>query len=150
MNQYEQHLGLLSMFHYIVGGITVLFALFPVFHLIFGLVMLLAPTKFEAQDESAPMFIAWFFIIFAAIFIMIGWALAGCVIAVGRCLAKRRRYLFCLVMAGIECILMPFGTVLGVFTIIVLMRDSVKEIFTAKVLEDTQIKTADGLNIEGC
>ena len=32
-------------------------------------------------------------------------------------------------MAGIECIFMPFGTVLGVFTIIVLMRPSMKELF---------------------
>ena len=32
-------------------------------------------------------------------------------------------------MAGLECIFMPFGTVLGVFTIIVLMRDTVKELF---------------------
>ena len=60
-----------------------------------------------------------------------GWALAACILAAGRMLARRRRYLFCLAMAGIECILMPFGTVLGVFTIIVLMRDSVREAFAA-------------------
>jgi hypothetical protein len=34
-------------------------------------------------------------------------------------------------MAAIACMLMPFGTVLGVFTIIVLMRPSVKELFAA-------------------
>jgi hypothetical protein len=32
-------------------------------------------------------------------------------------------------MAGIACVFMPFGTVLGVFTIIVLMRDSVRRLF---------------------
>jgi hypothetical protein len=32
-------------------------------------------------------------------------------------------------MAGVECLFMPVGTVLGVFTIIVLVRDSVKELF---------------------
>jgi hypothetical protein len=36
------------------------------------------------------------------------------------------------VMAGVECIFAPFGTVLGVFTIIVLMRESVKQLFTVK------------------
>ncbi len=40
-----------------------------------------------------------------------------------------RRRLFCLVVAGVECAFMPFGTVLGVFTIAVLMRESVKELF---------------------
>jgi hypothetical protein len=39
-------------------------------------------------------------------------------------------------MAGIECIFMPVGTVLGVFTIIVLMRDSVKELFGHRATED--------------
>ncbi len=34
-----------------------------------------------------------------------------------------------LVMAGIECLFMPFGTALGVFTIIVLIRDDVKTMF---------------------
>ncbi len=33
-------------------------------------------------------------------------------------------------MAGVACMFMPFGTVLGVFTIIVLLRDSVKELFS--------------------
>ena len=37
--------------------------------------------------------------------------------------------MYCLVVAAVECIFMPFGTVLGVFTIIVLMRPGVKERF---------------------
>jgi len=39
--------------------------------------------------------------------------------------------MFCLVVSGIECILTPLGTVLSVFTIIVLMRESLKRLFTA-------------------
>jgi hypothetical protein len=34
-------------------------------------------------------------------------------------------------MAGIECMFMPFGTVLGVFTIITLTREPVKQLFGA-------------------
>jgi hypothetical protein len=37
--------------------------------------------------------------------------------------------MFCLVMGGVECLFMPFGTVLGVFTIIVLMQEPVKQLF---------------------
>jgi hypothetical protein len=33
-------------------------------------------------------------------------------------------------MAGVECIFMPFGTVLGAFTLVVLLRESVKQLFT--------------------
>jgi hypothetical protein len=36
-------------------------------------------------------------------------------------------------MACIECLFLPFGTILGVFTIIVLSRESVKELFGAPV-----------------
>ena len=32
-------------------------------------------------------------------------------------------------VGGVECLFFPFGTILGVFTIVVLMRDSVKELF---------------------
>jgi hypothetical protein len=33
-------------------------------------------------------------------------------------------------MACIECLFIPFGTILGVFTIIVLSRESVKTLFS--------------------
>jgi len=39
------------------------------------------------------------------------------------------RYWFAFVMACIECLFIPFGTILGVFTIIVLSRESVKTLF---------------------
>jgi len=47
----------------------------------------------------------------------------------GRKLSTHSSYTFCLVVAGLECLWMPLGTVLGVFTIIVLIRPSVKAIF---------------------
>jgi hypothetical protein len=34
--------------------------------------------------------------------------------------------MFSLVIAGVQCMFAPFGTALGVFTIIVLTRDSVR------------------------
>ncbi len=55
--------------------------------------------------------------------------LAGFIAAAGYYLSKRQHYTFCLVMAGVECIFIPFGTVLGIFTIIVLARPVVKALF---------------------
>ena len=69
------------------------------------------------------------FVIMGGTIMVLGWVYAGCVIYAGRCLAKRKRYLYCLVMAGICCLFFPFGTALGVFAIIVLIRPSVKELF---------------------
>lgn len=64
-------------------------------------------------------------------FILCGWTLAGLVIAAGRKLQRRVSRTFCLVVAGVECVMMPLGTVLGVFTIVVLMKDSVQKLFAA-------------------
>ena len=129
MTQDEEQLKLLSVFHYVIGGLAGLFALFPIFHLIFGLMMILAPHQFGGSREPPLLLMGWFFVIFATAFIILGWVFAGVVITAGRFLAKQKHHSFCLVVAGVECIFMPFGTVLGVFTIIVLMRESVKQRF---------------------
>ena len=125
MNQDEQYLKLLSVFHYVVGGLVAFFACIFLFHLCIGVAML------TGAIDDAPAFVGLMFVVMATVAITLGWTLAVCIIIAGRCLAKRTRYMFCLVMAAISCIFMPFGTVLGVFTIIVLMRPSVKELFAA-------------------
>jgi hypothetical protein len=131
MKQDEEHLRLLSILHYVVGGFAALFALFPIIHLVIGLMFIFAPKAFESKGESPPAFLGWFFVIFAGMFIIAGWIFAGFVITAGRFLACHKHRLFCLVMAGIECAFMPFGTILGVFTIVTLMREPVKELFSA-------------------
>ena len=129
MKQDEEHLRLLSIFHYVVGGLAGLFALLPIFHLIFGLVMIFASDKFAGKGESPPALFGWFLVVFAAMFIVLGWTFAAFVLTTGRFLARRKHYMFCLVMGGVECIFMPFGTVLGVFTIITLTREPLKQLF---------------------
>ena len=130
MNEDAQHLRLLSIFHYVVGGLLALFASFPLIHLAVGIGVLLVPPGNE-EEAAFVALVGWVFVIFAGIFILTGWAMAICIILAGRFLSQRRHYLFCLAMAGVECMFMPFGTVLGVFTIIVLLRDSVKSQFIA-------------------
>ena len=48
---------------------------------------------------------------------------------VGRRAVPANPFDFCLVVAGIECLLIPLGTVLGVFTILVLLRPGTKTLF---------------------
>jgi len=61
-----------------------------------------------------------------------GWALSVLMIVAGRKLRRRAAHTFCIVIAAIECIFMPFGTVLGIFTLIVLTKESVKKLFEEK------------------
>jgi len=127
----EQHLRLLSTFHYIVGGLTALVMCFPLIHFGLGFAMVFAPGFFDNKPGSQPppLFIGWILMIIGGLFFLSGQAFAICIIAAGRFLAQRRRYLFIFIVACIQCAFMPFGTVLGVFTIIVLSRESVKALF---------------------
>jgi len=56
--------------------------------------------------------------------------MAICILIAGRSLALRKRYSFALVIACIECLFVPFGTILGVFTIVALSRESVRGLFS--------------------
>ena len=133
-----EHLRLLSIFHYVVAGMAGLFALFPIIHLTIGLFLVFAPDKFAGNGQPPPAFLGWFFVIFAAVFIILGWILAALVLTAGRFLAKRKHYTFCLVMAGVECLFMPFGTVLGAFTISLLTREPVKQLFSGQQASATK------------
>jgi len=132
MNQDEQHLKLLSVFHYVVGGMAALFSLFPVIHLVLGIMMVVIPGH-HGPGTPPPPLVGWIFIVFALLFILIGMSFAGFIFAAGRSLSRRRHYTFCIVMAGVECLFTPFGTVLGILTIVVLMRDPVKALFHPEV-----------------
>jgi predicted ABC-type sugar transport system permease subunit len=131
--QDAQYLKLLSIFHYIVGGLAGLFACFPLFHFGAGIFLVGSSlTGAMAEEEALPMlFVGLLFTLIAGGIILLGWATAIAIMAAGYFLAHRKRYLFCLVVAGVECIFMPFGTVLGIFTIIVLVRPSVTALFQA-------------------
>lgn len=129
MNQDLEHLKLLSIFHYIVGGITAFFALFPLLYVFIGIFALQAPVQ-PGNGGPTPAAIGWIFIIVGVLFTLAGFLLAAAMIATGRFLSLRKYRLFCLIVASLECLIMPFGTILGIFTIIVLIRQSVQDLFT--------------------
>ena len=131
MNQDLEHLKLLSIFHYVVGGLAALLACFPILHLAMGVFFIVLSGGPDAKGDVPPAFVGWFLVGVASLIILTGWCVAICILLAGHFLAKRKHYTFCMVMAGIECLFFPFGTVLGVFSIVVLARESVKQIFVA-------------------
>ena len=127
-----EHLRLLSIFHYVKGGISAFFACIPIIHLVIGLVMVVAPHAFGHGRDQPPAFLGWLFIIIALFVMVLGWTFAALTVMAGRCIARRRHYTFCLIVACLECLSIPLGTVLGVFTILVLNRASVKALFNPR------------------
>lgn len=130
MNKDLEHLKILSICYYISAGITALFSCLPLIHLAMGIALVSGAFPNDGKGAAPPpAFIGWFFIIFATVFILGGWATAIGTFFAGKFIKQKKNYIFCLAMAGINCMFVPIGTVLGVFTFIVLLRDSVKAIF---------------------
>lgn len=133
MNRDKEHLQLLAIFHYVVAGLAALFSFFPLLYTTVGAIFIFAARHGTAKpgEELPPEFLGWIFAVIGAVLFLIGIAMAICILIAGRSLARCKRYSFALVMACIECLFIPFGTVLGVFTIVVLSRESVRGLFSA-------------------
>jgi len=126
------HLKLLSIFHFVGAGLALLGILFILAHFAMFHAFFANPKMWEDQKQGPPP--AEFFAIFKWFYLVLGvWFLASGVLNVisGLCIRARKHRTFSMVVAGINCLHIPLGTVLGVFTIIVLIRDSVRELYEA-------------------
>jgi hypothetical protein len=124
-----EHLRLLSIFHFVIGGFLGLVSCIPLIHLTVGLGLLVAGAASQDAAGAPPAVLGLIFVLVASAFILTGWTIAGCTLAAGRFLKQRRRYTFCFAIACLLCLFMPLGTILGVFSIVVLNRPSVKAMF---------------------
>ncbi len=127
MNDDLWHLRLLSIFHYVVAVITALLGCIPIFHLVFGIAIVSGTIPIEDPAYSA--FAGWIIVSFAGIVMTAMWSYAVALRFAARFLHEHRRLPFCAGIAAVGCIFMPFGTVLGVVTIVVLLRRSVQQLF---------------------
>jgi hypothetical protein len=130
-----EHLSLLSIFHYVVAGFVVIVFIFLSIHFGFMNAMLSNPEiwKNSGPNSTPPppqlwgMFKAFYaFAAFVLVLAGVGNVLSGIFIH------RRKNRMFSLVIAGLNCLQMPFGTILGVFTIIVLVRPSVRDMYDAQ------------------
>lgn len=129
----REQLRLLSVFHYVVAALTALIASIPILHFELGFLIMTG-----AIEESAPpVAIGCFVMVISAAVVMAGWTLAICMALAGAFLVSRKYHTFCVVVAAASCIVTPFGTVLGIFTLLALMRDSVREMFEERAAETT-------------
>lgn len=122
-----EHLRLLSIFHYVAGGMLALFACIGFIYIVMGIGISLAPQR--GSGGPPPAVFGVLFSLLGGGFVLLGWSVAALLILAGRSLAQHRRYPFCFAMAIVACLWMPLGTVLGVFTIIVLTRPTVQALF---------------------
>jgi hypothetical protein len=132
----EEHLRLLRIGYLVEGWITVAFAFFPMLYVGLGLLMTTSTLFGSLSKMSGTSSAANPAAFMGAMFIGIGLAMSVIIAAVGvlrlfvaRALRERRSRTFIMVVAVITCTSVPYGTVLGVLTLIVLSRSSVVELF---------------------
>jgi hypothetical protein len=130
MEQDQEHLKLLRIFQLIYGILHFPVALVPIIHVSLGFAMIFAPDEMTSSSGEPPPAVIG--VMFAAIGILVIVLIAsiGVMNVIAASSMKRySRHTFCLIVAGLNCINAPLGTALGVFTILVLQRPSVKELF---------------------
>ncbi|MEM9162808.1 MAG: hypothetical protein AAGC54_07035 [Cyanobacteria bacterium P01_F01_bin.4] len=130
LNRDKEQLKLLSTFHYVVAGITGFSSLITVPHILIGLTTLSTPELFEETGSEFPTeSFGWlFFGVGGTIFLIMLLLSISLIISAGS-LRKRKNYWLSFIIACAACVFTPFGTVLGVFTLIVLSRQSVKQLY---------------------
>jgi len=130
----EEHLRLLSIFHYISGVITLFISFifliqFFVFSFIFDEVMnsfldIALVGNYDFDPEIFSLLIYLWIVLF---FLFITFGLAQ--ILSGNYLRKKKHRIFSFIVAIISIFFFPYGTILGAMTIIVISRSSVMELY---------------------
>jgi hypothetical protein len=126
-----EHLKLLATFHYIVGAITAIWLSFPLIHVFIGLMFMLNPDGIagDAKQSFPARLFGLIFVVIGGSIVLFGWTLGALTAYAGRCISRQEKHTFCVVVACVNCLHVPLGTLLGVFTLIVLFRDSVRQLF---------------------
>jgi hypothetical protein len=133
VNQDVEHLKILSILFYVLSGLCLFPILFGAFYAVVGIFFSAAMSDMPHRaGEPPPAIFGGFFFLLGGGLVLGFLTLGLLVLKAGRNLAKKQGYTFCFVIAAIICLWVPFGTLLGVFTIIVLSRDSVKAIFNGQ------------------
>jgi hypothetical protein len=120
---------LLSLGCLIAAGVSAFFSLFGLMYVFMGALFgAIARMPAWRNEQAPPQFVGWLLAGIGVAFFLVFLALALLKFKVGASV-KRQSKTFCLVLAAISCLEVPYGTVLGVFTFMGLGRESVARLF---------------------
>ena len=142
----QEHLKLLSLGYVVSGGVSAFFSLFGLMYVFMGVVMSstlshLPETPNNSAQGPPPAFVGWIFTIIGLAIFLSALGLAAARFRAAWCVKHHKWRVFCLVIAGIGCLEFPYGTALGIFSFIVLGRESVAQRFAANPPVDTLVQS---------
>lgn len=129
----NEHLNLLSLFQLISGIFTLAYSVFMALY--FGIITFafIFGDRFDAAENplnsNFPIEFRTVFISIMVICLTFAIALGIAKIFSSKFLKQRKNRTFSIVISCIECFSFPYGTLLGVLSIIVLNRGNVKNIY---------------------
>jgi hypothetical protein len=134
MDKDLEHLKLLGIFHYIWGALACLSGLLGLAYLFIGIAVMMSPPN--SSDDSTSPAVAGAILIGLGIVLFLVCEIYGIVTIIvgGKYRKHRGGYWFCFVLAIITLLSFPIGTILGIFSLIVLNRPSVKALFQGGTL----------------
>lgn len=140
MRQDREHLRILATCHYVYSALVLLGSAVPGFYIFIGAFMTTFPAYSGATTPGSPPpeLFGRLIIVFGSIGVVLMVTTSILTAVAGYNLARYRRRTFCFVIACINCIGVPLGTILGVFTIIVLVRPSVKDLFEGRIAPEDE------------
>jgi hypothetical protein len=131
----EEHLKLLSLGYMLSAATAAFFSLFGLMYMLMGAFMSAAISHQSAvarrSSQVPPAFVGWILAGVGLGFFLVMMILAAVKLRAAFCIKSRQSRTFCMVVAGISCLGVPYGTVLGVLSFIVLGRDSVATLFNS-------------------
>lgn len=142
----ERQLRLLSIFWYIEAGGSALAGCIVMSFALLGVALMLGVV--ENLPREIGVFLGLILTIIESILALFVFTMAVLEAWTARSLATFSRYRLCHVMACIELINIPFGTTLGIITIIMLGRDTTKALFEGTAYRDPRQLALDDFDEE--
>jgi len=125
LEQKKSYLDILAIFHYVYGGVGLVFTLFAA-AVVVGIFSIPEVQRDIRTDAGClPMIVFGFFIALGILYCLFN-------LLAGRWLQQRRQRVPILVVSGLNCLNFPLGTLLGVFVIALLAQVEVKALFDAR------------------
>ena len=133
----EEHLKMLSIGYMVSAGVSAFYSLFGLIYVLMGIMMSatfsrLPQTSANPAGAPPPAFVGWIFALIRSAFFLFALIVTAARFRAAWCIKHRKSRVFCMVIAGIGCLEFPYGTVLGVFSFLVLGRASVVQLFSPK------------------
>lgn len=152
----EDRLRWLSLCHYVAGAMAAIGASFFLLYAVMFLAFSCVPMDAWEEDDDGPADVVvesmdpvedrlslieddkpepppqWLFGILGGVFlalVILGWCFAALTIYAGVCLKKRRHRLLIQITAALNCLFIPYGTLLGVLTLVALETPAARRLF---------------------